>query len=182
MEFISTGFNGLFEIIPKKYGDGRGYFFESFHRDRFKENGINFEVAQVNQSLSSAGVVRGLHLQLPPFAQAKLVRVISGEVLDIVVDVRPSSETYGKHFSCLLNSEKNNILYVPKGFAHGFISRKETVFQYLVDEVYNREYERGIQWNDPELGIDWQISSPVVSEKDQGLPTFEEFKRINTFT
>lgn len=169
------------EIQPEVFGDSRGYFFESYRWDKFEKHGITEHFVQANESKSLTGVVRGLHLQLPPYAQAKLVRVISGEIMDVVVDVRPSSPTFGKYYSCILSEEKHNMLYVPRGFAHGFVSLTPAVFHYMCDNVYNREYEVGIKWNDHDLNIDWKIQNPIISEKDMELPVFTEFIKINTF-
>ena len=181
MEFIQTGFEGLIEIQPTVFRDNRGYFFESYKKTEFLKGGIDTEFVQSNQSSSEKGVVRGLHLQLPPYAQAKLVRVITGAVLDIVVDVRPSSKTFGQHYKCLLTEEKMNMLYVPEGFAHGFTALKDSIFHYMVNNYYNKESETGIIWNDPTLNIDWEEAQPLISEKDKSLPFFEDFKKINTF-
>ncbi|MDH5379872.1 MAG: dTDP-4-dehydrorhamnose 3,5-epimerase [Cyclobacteriaceae bacterium] len=181
MEFIKTGFEGLIEIIPKVFHDSRGYFFETYRKDLFQKEGITTEFIQSNQSKSKANVIRGLHLQFPPYAQAKLVRVITGAVLDIVVDLRKNSKTFGQHYKCLLTEEKNNMLYVPEGFAHGFSAIKDSVFHYMVNNVYNKESEYGILWNDSTLNIDWEIENPLVSDKDKNLHNFEEFKIINSF-
>ncbi|MDH5399864.1 MAG: dTDP-4-dehydrorhamnose 3,5-epimerase [Cyclobacteriaceae bacterium] len=179
MEFKQTGFQGLVEIQPQVWEDERGYFFESFQQEKFNAEGINTQFVQANQSSSKKGVVRGLHLQLPPFEQAKLVRAISGTILDIVVDLRQESKTFGKHYKCLLDSKKHNMLFVPRGFAHGFTALDDAVFNYICDNVYNREKESGIIWNDPDLAIDWETSTPLVSEKDQQLPTFEMFSKMH---
>ena len=181
MDFIETGFDGLVEIQPTVFKDKRGYFFESYQKEKFAEAGIHDTFVQSNQSSSLAGVVRGLHLQLPPFAQSKLVQVIEGEIMDVVVDVRPSSKTFGQHYTCILSGQKKNMLYVPHGFAHGFVSLKPTVFLYFCDNIYNRDYEAGIIWNDTDLNIDWLTEEPIVSEKDGKLPEFKEFLTINTY-
>ncbi len=175
--FAETGFAGLVEIIPSVFPDDRGIFFESF-RDEWKSHlGKKISFVQENQSFSKKGVIRGLHFQTPPFAQAKLVRVITGKVLDIVVDLRRESNTFGKSFSLVLDSEKQNQLFVPEGFAHGLAALENSIFFYKCSNVYNKSAEAGIRWNDPELNIQWPFDSPLVSEKDQQLPTFRELIR-----
>jgi dTDP-4-dehydrorhamnose 3,5-epimerase len=174
MEFRKFAIDGLVEIQPRIFNDSRGYFFESYQYELFKNNGIPEVFVQDNQSFSVKGVVRGLHLQKDPFAQGKLVRVIQGKVLDIAVDLRPGSPTFGQHQSVLLDAEKNNIFYVPPGFAHGFSALEDAVFSYKCTNYYHKESEIGIRWNDPELGIDWGIENPIVSDKDQLLPFLKE--------
>lgn len=180
MEIKSTGIDNLIELQPAVFGDDRGNFFESYQKRVLKENGIDTEFVQSNQSFSTKGVVRGLHLQRPPHDQAKLVRVISGRVLDVVVDLRKNSATYKQTYKCLLDGTKNNMLFVPKGFAHGFACLEDAIFFYSCDNYYNPKFESGIRWNDKFLNIDWEIKNPVVSEKDQLLPTFEEFLEISS--
>lgn len=163
---------------PEFFGDKRGYFSETFRQDKLNEF-LGFEVkfCQDNESKSSFGVLRGLHYQLNPFAQTKLVRVISGTVLDVVVDIRKNSLTFGKHFSIELSSENKKQLFVPKGFAHGFVVlSKSAVFSYKVDNFYNRDFDRGISFNDPFLGIDWILpyEKLVLSKKDINHPLFNE--------
>ena len=175
MEFRPTDFEGLLEIYPTVIKDERGHFYEEFHLKKFLEAGISLNLVQSNQSFSRKGVIRGLHLQLDPYAQSKLVKVLKGRALDIVVDVRRDSATFGKHFKCELSSDNGNMLYVPKGFAHGFAALEDTVFHYACDEFYHPEAESGFRWDDADLGIDWEIMSPIVSQKDQGLPIFSEF-------
>ena len=175
MEFKQTGFDGLVEIYPKIWEDERGYFYEAYQINNFKSAGINTSFVQSNQSFSKKGVVRGLHLQLADFEQAKLVRTLKGKILDIVVDVRKSSPTFGQHYKCLLDGDRGNMMFVPRGFAHGFAALEDSLFEYLCDNVYDKASESGIIWNDRQLNIDWEISNPVISEKDMQLCTFEEF-------
>lgn len=177
MQLIETGFSGLWIIQPQVFKDDRGYFYESYNQDAFARNGIQTEFVQDNQSMSMKGVVRGLHLQAPPHAQAKLVRVTRGAVLDIVVDVRKESHTFGKHLAVELNDENHTMLLIPEGFAHGFTTLKDhTIFQYKCSKVYNKASEMGVLWNDPELGIKWPFDEPVVSDKDKVLPAFSALK------
>ncbi|GJM28620.1 MAG: dTDP-4-dehydrorhamnose 3,5-epimerase [Cyclobacteriaceae bacterium] len=174
MKFIETGIEDLWEINPSIHRDHRGYFMESFHTSKFDEMGISSSFVQDNQSFSKKGVLRGLHFQKPPFSQGKLISVLQGEVLDIVVDIRKSSATYGKYFSCVLNDKKYNMLYVPEGMAHGFLALKDSLFAYKCTNFYHHQSEAGIVWNDPDLAIDWGSVKPILSEKDAVLPTFRE--------
>ncbi|MFI5171057.1 MAG: dTDP-4-dehydrorhamnose 3,5-epimerase [Chitinophagales bacterium] len=179
MPFIDTNISGVFIFEPKVFEDERGYFYESFNANVFAEKGITTAFVQDNQSKSSHGVLRGLHYQLNPFAQAKLVRVISGEVLDVAVDIRKGSSTYGKHVSVILSAENKKQIFIPRGFAHGFIVLSETAeFFYKCDNYYSKEHDAGIIYNDPALNIDWQIdlSKLNISEKDKNLPLFSESK------
>ncbi len=173
MEFRKTSIEGLIEIYPKIFGDARGHFFESYRQDLFAQNGIPFQFVQDNQSFSTAGVLRGLHFQNPPFAQGKLVRVITGKVIDIAVDIRPGSPTFGKYEKFVLDATLQNMVYIPEGFAHGFAALEDSVFAYKCTNNFNKASEGGIIWNDPDLNIDWGIESPNVSEKDLELPTFK---------
>lgn len=175
MEFRQTSIQGLVEIFPRVFNDDRGYFFESYQYEAFSKNGISEVFVQDNQSFSTKGVLRGLHLQLDPHAQGKLVRVISGKVLDVAVDVRPGSPTFGKHETFLLSAEKQNMAYVPPGFAHGFVTIEDAIFSYKCTNLYDKASESGVIWNDSELGIDWGVKNPNVSEKDEELLTFAEF-------
>ncbi|MDB5262515.1 MAG: dTDP-4-dehydrorhamnose 3,5-epimerase [Adhaeribacter sp.] len=176
MEFKRFGIEGLVEIIPRKFGDSRGFFFESYSHKVFAEAGIDEVFVQDNQSLSQPGVLRGLHFQRPPYAQGKLVRVSSGSALDVAVDIRKNSPTYGQHLACLLNTEQCNMFYVPPGFAHGFVALEEnTTFLYKCTNYYHPVAEGGIKWNDPDLNIDWNIREPLVSAKDAVLPAFGAF-------
>ena len=176
MPFIETGFKGLKIFEPKVFQDSRGYFFESFNKNIFRDAGIDVEFVQDNESRSQRGVLRGLHYQLNPMAQAKLVRVVEGEVLDVVVDIRKGSPTFGKHFGLLITAENKKQLFIPRGFAHGFSVLSPTcIFQYKCDNYYSKESEGGISYNDPELGIDWGIKpeEAIVSDKDKLLPAFK---------
>jgi len=182
MQIRKTKIEGLIELIPDIYEDERGYFLETYHEEKFKSLGFQTPFVQVNQSFSKRGVLRGLHFQHAPHAQGKLVRVISGRVLDIIVDLRPESASYGESKKIVLEGERSNMVYVPEGFAHGFLALEDTHFIYHCTNLYNRASESGIIWNDPELNIDWElakydIEKPIVSEKDLVLPRFEEIKQ-----
>ena len=173
MKIIETEIPGLLIVEPTVFEDHRGYFFESFHLQRYEECGIAAEFIQDNESKSDRGVVRGLHYQLNPFAQAKLVRVVLGAVYDVALDLRVGSPTYGKWFGIELNETNKRQLFVPRGFAHGFSVLSETaVFSYKCDNVYNKEAERAINPFDPQLGIDWQLNETEwkVSDKDRIAP------------
>ena len=175
MEFESF-LNGVLLIKPKVHQDHRGHFFESFRQDALKEMGVTLNFIQDNQSLSNAGILRGLHFQAPPHAQGKLVRVIKGAVRDVVVDIRKESPTYGQFAAFELNEENFHALYVPPGFAHGFLTlRDQTIFTYKCTDYYHPETEGGVLWNSPELNIPWNIDQPILSEKDTKLPTFNDF-------
>lgn len=177
MEIINTEIEGLLIIQPKVFSDNRGYFFESYNKDVFTKNGIHVDFKQDNQSLSQAGVLRGLHFQAPPFDQGKLVRVITGAVLDIAVDIRKNSKTYGKHVSIELTEENKTMFYIPTGFAHGFLTLKDnTIFSYKCTNVYHKASEGCVLWNDEDLNIDWKINNPTLSEKDLIGTKFKEFK------
>ena len=174
MKFVKTEISEVIIIEPTVFGDSRGYFLESFNKETFEENIGVVHFVQDNESKSSKGVLRGLHFQKPPFAQAKLVRCIEGEVLDVVVDIRKGSPTYGKHVAVKLTGKNKKQLFVPQGFAHGFAVLSVTaVFAYKVDNNYAPEYDGGIIWNDKELKIDWNLSENEVklSDKDAKLPT-----------
>ena len=177
MPFIETDIKGLLVFEPKVFEDSRGYFFESYNETVFKEQGIDIRWVQDNQSSSTYGVIRGLHYQLPPFAQTKLVRVLKGKILDVAVDIRKGSPTYGKSYCKVLSAKNKRQLFIPKGFAHGFsvLSEKAEVM-YKCDGFYNKESEAGIIYNDAELNIDWRIPAEdaVVSEKDQQLSSLAQ--------
>ncbi len=176
MEIQKTDIDGLLIIKPKVFKDNRGAFFESYNKQLFASYGLNMEFVQDNQSISSKGVIRGMHLQAPPFAQGKLVRVAFGSVLDVAVDLRKSSPTFGKHVILKLDAQDHRFFWIPEGFAHGFIALEDnTVFQYKVTNYYDKDSEMSIRWNDPILNIQWGINQPVVSEKDQQSPLFEDF-------
>lgn len=175
MEIKRCAIEGLIEIQPRLFHDPRGYFLESYNVEAFERAGLPTNFVQDNQSLSSAGVLRGLHFQAPPFAQGKLVRVITGKALDVVVDIRKSSSTYGQHHKVLLDSNLQNMFYVPPGFAHGFLTLEDnTIFAYKCTNIYNKASEGGLLWNDSDLGIDWGIKNPLVSDKDQIQPSLAQ--------
>ena len=173
MEFRKTSIEGLIEIYPRVFEDARGFFFESYRQDLFTQNGIPFQFVQDNQSFSTAGVLRGLHFQNSPFAQGKLVRVITGKVIDVAVDIRPNSPTFGKYEKFILDATLQNMVYIPEGFAHGFAALENSIFSYKCTNNYNKASESGIIWNDPDLKIDWELAKPNVSEKDLELLTLE---------
>jgi dTDP-4-dehydrorhamnose 3,5-epimerase len=177
MTIEKTAIQDLVIINPTVFPDERGYFFEAYNQAKFAANGITYQFIQDNQSFSKRGVIRGLHLQINPFAQAKLVRVLQGEILDVAVDLRKNSPTYGQHVSVVLSAENKKQLMVPHGFAHGFSVLSETAsVLYKVDQLYHKDSERGIRYDDPTLNIDWQLdpSEVIVSEKDLVLPGFKE--------
>jgi len=182
MNIERTPFEGLLIIHPEVHGDNRGWFFESFNEARFRiETGINNTFVQDNESMSNKGVVRGLHFQIPPRSQAKLIRVSHGAVLDVVVDLRSSQPTYGKWFAIELTAESHTQLYVPEGFAHGFaVLEDHTLFTYKCTNYYSKEFERCIRWDDPAIGIDWRVENPVLSERDKLAPTLSELP-LNLF-
>ena len=179
MKFIETKIKDLIIIEPKVYGDKRGYFFESYNSKKLEKNLGNISFVQDNESKSSRGVLRGLHFQKPPYDQAKLVRCVQGKVLDVAVDIRKGSKTFLKHVTVELSEVNKRQLFIPRGFAHGFIVLSElAVFAYKVDNTYAPKYDAGIKWNDKELNIDWEIddSLVLVSEKDSNLPYLTDFK------
>lgn len=176
MNITTFEIEGPLLISPSVFSDERGYFFESFHIEKYKKAGISNSFVQDNESKSSKGVLRGLHFQNPPFDQGKLVRVTNGKVLDIAVDIRKNSPTYGKHIAVELSGENKMQLWIPPGFAHGFLSLcDETIFIYKCTNVYNKEAEDGILWNDTLLNINWGVENPIVSEKDLILQAFNSF-------
>ncbi|ALW84096.1 dTDP-4-dehydrorhamnose 3,5-epimerase [Hymenobacter sedentarius] len=177
MQAIPHALPGLIEFVPRLFGDPRGVFYETYSARLMQEMGLpaDLDWVQDNQSKSQPGVVRGLHFQHPPHAQAKLVRVAKGRALDVVVDIRRDSPTFGKHAKVELSEAKGNILFVPIGFAHGFVALEEdTLFLYKCSNYYAPPAEGGLQWNDPALGIEWGIADALVSPKDAVLPTFAE--------
>ena len=176
MRIIDTPIADLFVIEPKVWKDDRGYFYESFREDFFKEIKIDLSLVQDNQSLSQKGTIRGLHFQAPPFEQGKLVRVLQGAVLDVVVDIRKKSPTYGQSFAIELNDQNHLQLWIPPGFAHGFSTlADQTIFCYKCSNYYHKASEGGIRFNDETLAIDWKVPAIHVSEKDYLLPTFKDF-------
>jgi dTDP-4-dehydrorhamnose 3,5-epimerase len=165
----------LLIIQPKVFEDERGYFYESYSKVIFDANGINADFVQDNQSLSQKGVLRGLHFQNPPFAQGKLVRAITGSILDVVVDIRKNSPAYGEHYSIELNESNKTMLWIPPGFAHGFLTLADnTIFSYKCTQTYNKASEDTILWNDPSLSIHWPVIDPVLSEKDTKGKLFKD--------
>lgn len=179
MPFIQTKIKDVVIFEPRIFTDDRGYFFETYNEKLFNDNGVTAKFVQDNQSKSSYGVIRGLHFQKGEHAQAKLVRVLQGRVLDVAVDLRAGSETYGKHVAVELSDVNNLQLFIPRGFAHGFsVLSRTAVFAYKCDNLYCKESEGGIDCNDPDLGIDWQIPAEdrVLSEKDKLHPLFKDFK------
>lgn len=176
MEIIESELKGLFVIKPKVFEDARGYFFESYNKESFTKSGLNLDFVQDNQSLSQKGVLRGLHFQNPPFAQGKLVRVITGSVFDVAVDIRKSSKTYGKWFGLKLSEQNKWMMYIPEGFAHGFLTlENNTTFSYKCTGFYNKGAEDCLLWNDPGIGIHWGTEDVLLSDKDK------TGKLINTF-
>lgn len=182
MKVEETGLKDCYVITPEVFGDSRGYFLETFSEKKFKDaTGLAIQFVQDNQSKSSKGVLRGLHFQKNEHAQAKLVRVSQGSVLDVCVDLRPQSITYGKHFSITLDAIKHQQLFVPRGFAHGFVVLEDdTIFSYKCDNYYNKSSEGGIIYNDSNLNIDWILDEKVfiLSEKDKQLPTLKVFETL----
>jgi dTDP-4-dehydrorhamnose 3,5-epimerase len=177
MDFIKTSIEGLLIIEPKVFGDHRGYFYESYNRDAFLKQDLDLDFVQDNQSLSNKGILRGLHFQKPPYAQGKLVRVIQGSVIDVAVDIRSESPTYGQYVKVELSAENKRLFWIPPGFAHGFYTLEDqTVFCYKCTELYHPESEGGLAWDDAKLEIDWGlIELPLLSEKDKHYIPFTEF-------
>ena len=176
MELIKTSIEDVKLIRPDVFRDQRGYFYESYNKPKFEDLGIPAAFVQDNESLSSRGVLRGLHFQVPPYAQGKLIRVVKGAVLDVAVDLRPGSASFGKYVSFELSEENKLICWIPPGFAHGFLTlRDETIFSYKCTNYYHRDSERSILWNDPDINIDWNYPDPLLSEKDQQATLFKNF-------
>ena len=166
----------MYLIEPDVFADARGYFFESWNKERFTRHGLELDFVQDNESMSGANVLRGLHFQLPPWEQGKLVRIIRGSALDVVVDLRKNESTFGKNYKVVLSAEEKNLLWIPPGFAHGFLTLEDnTIFSYKCTQLYNRESEMALAWNDPDLAIDWGISEPIISEKDKSAGSFRNF-------
>lgn len=180
MEIIKTKIDGVLIIEPKVFGDSRGYFFESFNTKDFSQHtGTDIIFVQDNESMSRYGVLRGLHFQCPPFAQSKLVRVVKGTVLDVAVDIRKNSPTFGQHVAVELSGDNHRQFFMPKGIAHGFsVLSPEAIFQYKCDAFYAPQSEGAIAWNDPDLGIDWGIptNKVILSEKDKHHPCLKDFQ------
>lgn len=183
MQVTTTPIPDLKILEPRVFEDSRGYFFESYNAATFEQLGINLQFVQDNQSSSSYGVIRGLHYQLPPYAQTKLVRVLHGAILDVALDIRQGSPTFGQHFSIELSADNKKQLLIPRGFAHGFsVLSEQAVVLYKCDGLYNKESDAGILYNDPALNIDWKVPADkvIVSDKDKVLPAFADCR--NTFT
>lgn len=177
MPFTETSIQGLFVFEPRIFEDSRGYFFEAFNGEVFNHEGLEDHFIQDNQSLSSYGVIRGLHYQKDPYAQVKLIRVIQGKIMDVAVDIRKGSPTYGKSFSLEISAENKLQLYIPAGFAHGFsVLSETTIVLYKCNAVYNKSSEGGIRYDDPALALDWKIphDKAIISEKDQFLPLLKD--------
>lgn len=175
MEFRETNLIGALIITPKKFEDYRGCFFESYRREEFNSVGLPIEFVQESVSVSKKGVLRGLHFQRPPYAQGKLIRVAHGAIKDVIVDIRKGSRTYGKWQSFYLDDKKSEMLWVPEGFAHGFLALEDkTIFEYKLTQKYTPHAESGIIWNDPDLKIDWGINFPELSEKDKKNPRLSD--------
>jgi dTDP-4-dehydrorhamnose 3,5-epimerase len=176
MEVIKTQFEGLLIFQPKIFRDERGYFFEYFRKDVFKDYNVNLDFVQSNESQSNKNVLRGLHFQNPPFEQGKLIRVVKGAVLDVSLDIRKSSPNYGQWFAYELNEVNKTILWIPPGFAHGFLTLADnTIFQYECTNYYHKDSEGSLRWNDPTINIDWKIGDPIISDKDKFAPLFKDF-------
>ncbi|HPN96531.1 MAG TPA: dTDP-4-dehydrorhamnose 3,5-epimerase [Candidatus Moranbacteria bacterium] len=177
MEFVKTKIEGVYLVKPKVFGDSRGFFMENYSKKIFAENGISQEFVQDNHSMSaSKGVLRGLHFQKPPLAQAKLIRVTKGAIYDVIVDIRKNSKTFGQWEGHHLSAKNFDMLYVPQGFAHGFMTLEDnTEVQYKCDNFYSPQSEGGIIWNDLTLNISWPIKEPILSEKDKTHPQFNDF-------
>lgn len=177
MEIVESKLKGVVVIKPRVFEDARGYFFESYNRQSFVKAGIDAEFVQDNQSLSQRGVLRGLHFQNPPFAQGKLVRVITGAVFDVAVDIRRGSPTYGQWFGQELTAANKWMMYIPPGFAHGFATLEDnTIFSYKCTNFYDKASEDALLWNDPDINIDWGISDPLLSEKDMQAKLLRNFE------
>ena len=181
MKFEELELKDLILISPNVFGDERGFFMETYNKNTFMSSGLNMEFVQDNHSKSSAGVLRGLHFQQHPYAQGKLVRATKGSIWDIVVDIRKDSPTYKRVAKVLLDDKDKRMLYVPVGFAHGFVSIEDCEVQYKCTNLYHKGSEGGIRWDDPKLNIDWGIENPLVSTKDQELPYLDEIESSLTF-
>lgn len=183
MNIEKTSIEGLLIIKPDVYTDERGFFMEAYNRDRYREAGIGAEFIQDNLSVSKRGVLRGLHYQAPPFAQGKLVSVLRGRVVDVAVDIRVGSRTYGKHVAVELSADNHRQFWIPVGFAHGFVALEDdTVFTYKCTNIYSKEHDRGIRYDDSEIRIDWGVTDPIVSEKDKLHPFLSEISNEFVFT
>lgn len=182
MQFEKTSLDKVWLIKPRIFEDDRGHFLESFRKEIFKEQGVEYDFVQDNISTSTKGTVRGLHYQKAPYSQAKLVMAVYGEILDVAVDIREDSPTFGKHFSSVLNDKNRHMMLVPSGFAHGFSVLSDTAtVAYKCDQYYHKKTERGLRWNDPVLGIDWKTKTPILSEKDQKQPLLKDIQSEDLF-
>jgi len=180
VEIIELEIQGLVLLKPKVFNDDRGYFYESYNKEILENTlGFSIDFVQDNESLSSKDVLRGLHFQEAPFEQAKLVRVIKGRVTDVCVDIRSGSPTFGKHIKVELSEQNKHLLFIPAGFAHGFVTREDnTIFSYKCSSFYNRSSENSILWNDQELGIDWEVIDPIISDKDRSANPLKELDTV----
>ena len=177
MRVLPTGLEGVVEIIPDVFHDERGWFFEFYKAESFLKENLSWTFVQDNISFSKKDVIRGMHMQVAPHDQAKLVTVIQGKVLDVVADLRKGSATFGKTYQCVLDDTRHNMLMIPEGFAHGFAALEDTIFFYKTTASYHADAERGIVWNDPDLNIEWSVASPIISQKDLKLPLLSELLR-----
>ena len=182
MKFEKTSLKNVWLIKPTVFKDDRGHFLESFRREIFKEKGVDYDFVQDNISTSQKGIIRGLHFQKDPYSQSKLVMAVYGEILDVAVDMRKNSPTFGKHFSAVLSDKNRQMMLVPSGFAHGFsvLSERATV-AYKCDQYYHKNSERGVRWNDPSLQIDWRVEEAILSEKDKELPLLRDINPDDLF-
>jgi len=179
VEQIQTPLADLILLKPSVLSDTRGDFFETYRKDDLLRAGIADDFVQDNQSRSAKNVLRGLHFQIAPFAQGKLVRVVQGSVLDVAVDIRKNSKTYLQHYAVVLSGENNLMLWIPAGFAHGFLSLQDgTVVSYKCTTLYDKKSERGIRWNDSDIGIDWGTNNPMLSQKDAELPFIKDYEAV----
>jgi len=179
MQVSKTPIEGLLVIHPKVFQDERGYFYEPYNKKTFNEAGITDEFVQDNQSCSQKDVLRGLHFQNPPYVQSKLLRVVQGSILDVAVDIRKSSPTYGKYYEIVLSAKNKTLFYVPAGFAHGFLTLEDhTVLMYKCSGFYNKAAEDALIWNDPDIHINWGVSNPILSEKDKNAKKIKDFKSM----
>lgn len=177
MEINYFDIEGPFEVIPRIFEDERGIFFESFRAEDFSKLGLNKPFVQDNESFSKKDVLRGIHLQLKPHEQAKFIKVAYGKALDVAVDLRPGSQTFGKYISVLLDSTIHNLFFIPEGFGHGFLALQDCVLQYKCTAYFDPESDTGVHWNDPDLNIKWPIENPILSKKDKELPSLQSFIR-----
>lgn len=177
-EFEKLEIEGVVLVKPNVFGDDRGFFMESYKKSEFSQNGIDCDFIQDNHSKSTKGVLRGLHYQITPYAQAKLVRCTTGKIYDVAVDLRPDSKTFGKWLKVELSEENKHMLFIPRGFAHGFVVLSDVAeLLYKTDNEYSPEHDRGLLWCDETLNIDWGIDSPILSEKDKAQPSLSELRR-----